>query len=159
MLERDYQQTSGSVKTSGVTPPPADEISGWGPHKNGAPERPHKSEDPSRLSAKGVRRFRRRPTLPQGLPSSTIGAGGLNYCVRNGYRCDPSAITTETSVAPGRTGAEFGTWHRAGFCRPASVASDRIADYESQVLIPWTLNRNGRWKMHPCRFLMAKSHG
>ena len=44
--------------------------------------------------------FRRRPTLPQGLPSSTIGAGGLNYCVRNGNRCDPSAIATETLVAP-----------------------------------------------------------
>ena len=25
---------------------------------------------------------------------STIGAGGLNFCVRNGNRCDPSAITT-----------------------------------------------------------------
>ena len=25
---------------------------------------------------------------------STIGAGGLNFCVRNGYRCDPSAIIT-----------------------------------------------------------------
>ena len=25
---------------------------------------------------------------------STIGAGGLNFCVRNGNRCDPSAIIT-----------------------------------------------------------------
>ena len=25
---------------------------------------------------------------------STIGAGGLNFCVRDGYRCDPSAIIT-----------------------------------------------------------------
>ena len=25
---------------------------------------------------------------------STIGARGLNFCVRNGYRCDPSAIIT-----------------------------------------------------------------
>ena len=99
---------------------------------------PQNSEDPSRLSAKGVRRFRRRPTLPQGLPSSTIGAGGLNYCVRNGYRCDPSAITTETSVAPGRTGADIGTWHRAGFRRPASVASNRIADYETRCSFQYT---------------------
>ena len=38
---------------------------------------------------------RRRPTLPQGLPSSTIGAGGLNDRVRNGNGCDPSAIATE----------------------------------------------------------------
>ena len=28
---------------------------------------------------------------------STIGAGGLNYCVRNGNRCDPSAIITRIS--------------------------------------------------------------
>ena len=28
---------------------------------------------------------------------STIGAGGLNFCVRNGYRCDPSAIITRKS--------------------------------------------------------------
>ena len=25
---------------------------------------------------------------------STIGAGGLNFCVRDGYRWDPSAIIT-----------------------------------------------------------------
>ena len=37
---------------------------------------------------------RRRPTLPHGLPCSTIGAGGLNFSVRNGKRCDPSAIAT-----------------------------------------------------------------
>ena len=37
---------------------------------------------------------RQRPTLPQGHPSSTIGARGLNYSVRNGKRCFPSAITT-----------------------------------------------------------------
>ena len=30
--------------------------------------------------------------------SSTIGAGGLNYCVRNGNRCDPSAIITRISL-------------------------------------------------------------
>ena len=29
---------------------------------------------------------------------STIGAGGLNYCVRNGNRCDPSAIITRISL-------------------------------------------------------------
>ena len=29
---------------------------------------------------------------------STIGAGGLNFCVRDGNRCDPSAITTRISI-------------------------------------------------------------
>ena len=33
---------------------------------------------------------RRRPTLPQGSPCSTMGPGGLNYRVRDGNGCDPS---------------------------------------------------------------------
>src|SRR5207248_1933368 len=38
---------------------------------------------------------RQRPTLPSGYPDSTIGAGGLNYRVRNGNGCLPSAMVTE----------------------------------------------------------------
>ena len=41
------------------------------------------------------REIRRRPTLPGSLPPSTIGAGGLNFRVRNGNGCDPAAIATE----------------------------------------------------------------
>jgi hypothetical protein len=37
---------------------------------------------------------RQRPTLP-GMSPSTIGAGGLNLCVRDGNRCFPSAMATE----------------------------------------------------------------
>jgi hypothetical protein len=40
--------------------------------------------------------FRQRPTLPPRLQGSTIGAGGLNFRVRNGTGCFPSAIATET---------------------------------------------------------------
>jgi hypothetical protein len=51
-------------------------------------------------------RTRRRPTLPGPLDPSTIGAGGLNFRVRNGNGCDPSAMATETccqrSAADGR---------------------------------------------------------
>ena len=39
-------------------------------------------------------RIRRRPTLPGRCQPSTIGAEGLNFCVRYGYRCDPFAIAT-----------------------------------------------------------------
>ena len=39
--------------------------------------------------------IRRRPTLPGGCPPSTIGAGGLNFSVRNGKRCTPAAMTAE----------------------------------------------------------------
>src|SRR5687767_4285361 len=41
-------------------------------------------------------RTRRRPTLPGPLDPSTIGAGGLNFRVRNGNGWDPSAMATET---------------------------------------------------------------
>ena len=39
--------------------------------------------------------FRRRPTFPGGCPPSIISAKELNYCVRNGNRCDLFAIATE----------------------------------------------------------------
>ena len=54
---------------------------------------PRKEKPPA--FARGLSIYsRRRPTLPHGLPCSTIGAGGLNFSVRNGKRCDPSAIAT-----------------------------------------------------------------
>ena len=34
------------------------------------------------------------PSLPGGLPPSTIGVRRLNFCVRYGNRCIPSAIVT-----------------------------------------------------------------
>ncbi len=43
----------------------------------------------------GLKKNRQRPTLPPRLQGSTIGAGGLNFCVRDGNRCFPSAIATE----------------------------------------------------------------
>ena len=41
-----------------------------------------------------LRLFRRRPTLPGGFPPSTIGAGGLNFRVRDGNGCDSAAMAT-----------------------------------------------------------------
>jgi hypothetical protein len=43
-------------------------------------------------------KFRRRPTFPHSLPCSIIGAVGLNFCVRNGNRCDSYAIATENRI-------------------------------------------------------------
>ena len=43
---------------------------------------------------------RRRPTLPPRLQGSTIGAGWINFRVRNGTGCLPSAMATETVVPP-----------------------------------------------------------
>jgi hypothetical protein len=48
---------------------------------------------------RGAHRYieiRRRPTLPGRIHPSTIGAGGLNFRVRKGNGCDPTAIATET---------------------------------------------------------------
>ena len=42
-----------------------------------------------------LNKFRRRPTFPHGFPCSIISAVGLNFCVRDGNRCDPYAIATE----------------------------------------------------------------
>ena len=41
---------------------------------------------------------RRRPTLPGGLPPSTIGAGGLNCRVRDGNGWDPAAMGARNLV-------------------------------------------------------------
>ena len=51
---------------------------------------------PPGLRLAGVlrREFRRRPTLPDGLPSSTIGAEELNFRVRNEIGWDLLAMVT-----------------------------------------------------------------
>ena len=50
------------------------------------------------------RLFRRRPTLPGGIPPSTIGAGGLNFRVRDGNGCDSAAMATGNRAQCGRLG-------------------------------------------------------
>ena len=49
---------------------------------------------------------RQRPTLPLRLQSSTIGAGGLNFRVRDGTGCSPSAMATETACLDRRLPSE-----------------------------------------------------
>src|SRR5215468_6397783 len=53
--------------------------------------------------------FRRCPTLPRGLPRSTIGAGGLNFRVRDGTGCFPFAVAAGNGMGlcrgPGWGGA------------------------------------------------------
>jgi hypothetical protein len=46
-----------------------------------------------------VRETRRRPTLPGGLPPSTIGAEELDDRVRNGNGYDLFAMATETMLS------------------------------------------------------------
>src|SRR5215813_10745415 len=58
-----------------------------------------------RLSSKYVRRC---PTLPQGLPCSTIGAERLNFRVRDGTGCFPFAMAAETLWRCGRRSRGLG---------------------------------------------------
>ncbi len=77
---------------------------------------PKTTKAPSSRSSEGAFRHqksRRRPTLPGGLPPSTIGAGGLNCRVRNGNGCFPAAMATGNlalggSPTPRRVGATPG---------------------------------------------------
>ncbi len=46
-------------------------------------------------TAKFTSPFRQRLTFPGGRPPSIISAKELNYCVRDGNRCDLFAIATE----------------------------------------------------------------
>ena len=70
-----------------------------------------------------LRGIRRRPTLPGGLPPSTIGAISLNFRVRDGNGCDPDAMATEIlclskvacalflrTTEQARTESFFGEW-------------------------------------------------
>ena len=56
-----------------------------------------KGKNKARLDSEAglFNKFRRRPTFPHSDPCSIIGAVGLNFCVRDGNRCDPYAIATE----------------------------------------------------------------
>src|SRR6266568_1189739 len=63
-----------------------------------------KAKVPPPLRVTGLIGARQRPTLPPGYPDSTIGAGGLNFRVRNGNGCLPSAMVTERNgLYPVRT--------------------------------------------------------
>ena len=53
-------------------------------------EGPEKDKAPSLYDWGPDKKLRQRPTLPHGLPCSTIGPGGLNFRVRDGIGCGPS---------------------------------------------------------------------
>ena len=65
---------------------------------------------------------RRRPTLPQSRPCSTIGAGGLNFRVRNGNGCGPSAAATGKLFRIPSAFALRGDGETAPSCQRAATA-------------------------------------
>jgi hypothetical protein len=84
--------------------------------------RPHGKAKALPLKAALLLVSRRRPTLPPSFPGSTIGAGGLNFRVRNGAGCIPSAITTETA------------WQALEGREPPELHSEREQERGCQVL-------------------------
>ena len=66
---------------------------------------------------------RRCPTLPQGLPCSTIGAEELNFRVRDGTGCFPFAMAAETlwSCTVART-SRTAQWTAKHVCRKCGVS-------------------------------------
>ena len=83
------------------------------------------------LPQKGPRsnKFRRRPTFPHSYPCSIIGAAGLNFCVRDGNRCDPCAIATENRKTGFQLPKTF-TMHAlcTGTARRAPTGSDSVME-------------------------------
>src|SRR5713101_1166286 len=78
---------------------------------------------------------RQRPTLPSGYPDSTIGAGGLNFRVRKGNGCFPSAIVTERpklyrlsgSAPPGAEALDLASFRGRNVVRtPAHLAHEPL---------------------------------
>ena len=58
------------------------------------PRNDNKMKSPMGESMGLLNLIRQRPTLPQIITCSTIGAEGLNFRVRNGIGCIPLAIAT-----------------------------------------------------------------
>ncbi len=87
---------------------------------------PERTKPPRAEAQRGFReKSRRRPTLPGGLPPSTIGAGGLNCRVRNGNGCFPAAMATGNLALSGaRPSVDLSTDRatpEAAFPQPLSV--------------------------------------
>jgi hypothetical protein len=81
--------------------------------------------------------IRRRPTLPGDLSPSTIGAGGLNFRVRNGNGCDPAAMATgnrrSSFQAPRPKGA-------AGSCERSIASTGTKVDSSPRPISTGRLN-------------------
>src|SRR5574344_2706600 len=59
---------------------------------------PINTKSPELLLVRDFSSSKEAATYSPALHCSTIGAGGLNFSVRNGKRWDPAAITTEYSL-------------------------------------------------------------
>jgi hypothetical protein len=83
-------------------------------------------QNPPRGGFWSCRKAGRRPTLPGACAPSTIGAGGLNFSVRNGKRCTPAAMTAQIVEVAGSTRAHPQNSIAASTCsksRPRAIST------------------------------------
>ena len=67
---------------------------------------------------------RQRPAFPGSRPPGIIGADELNFCVRDGNRCDLIAIVTGYSLYNTKTGitcSNMHSWKPCSSIRPISI--------------------------------------
>ena len=105
--------------------------------------------------ARGRSRYsRRRPTLPHSLPCSTIGAGGLNFSVRNGKRCFPSAIATgmSTAASPGAACYRQLNWTTG----EAEAIGQLKSDQASRTISTGRLNASPRLHLRPINLVISE---
>lgn len=82
--------------------------------------------------------IRRRPTLPGRVQPSTIGAEGLNFCVRNGNRWIPFAIATgncNNSIERFRSFLAL----QVGSISLLYLFVKRLFSLPEEFLLPWAL--------------------
>ena len=72
--------------------------------------------------------IRRRPTLPGGIPPSTIGAGELNFRVRDGNGCDIAAMATGNLVNWAPPAAVWWVGGCSCECSIASTSMQRVVE-------------------------------
>ena len=99
--------------------------------------------------------IRRRPTLPGGLPPSTIGADRLNCRVRNGNGCDPVAMATGNLLStwfPTRTPEQARARFNQALGRLVPVSSRRHRHYTSGLSTWWS--SHGPYQVDPVRVLI-----
>src|SRR5207302_6083799 len=87
---------------------------------SGRPARQKQRGRPLLWTPSSAKNTRRRPTLPGGLPPSTIGAGGLNCRVRNGNGCDSAAMATGTLLSTRGTPRELHSEHEQVRPKPSA---------------------------------------
>ena len=93
--------------------------------------------------------IRRRPTLPHRCQCSTIGAGGLNFRVRDGNGCDPSARVTGNSYKSVFNQANCGSQMIHDTSRISSRANFMVKPHDRLVLVSFTRYRASTPSLSP----------